>query len=121
MTHPDTSAASPSRGGQSSRPWKRAALWLLFLGPFFFITYGAANWLTERRTGVHSVYYAWETRIPFIAWMIVPYMSIDFFYAVSLFICRDRAELARHGRRLLAASVISEAGNAWVSSARSIF
>jgi hypothetical protein len=49
------------------RPWKRALLWLLFLGPLFFLTYGFANWWTSRLSGVGSVLFAWETHIPFLA------------------------------------------------------
>lgn len=94
----------------SGRPWKRAALWLAFLGPFFFISYGLAGAWTAKLPHVPSFWYAWETQIPFLPWTIVPYMSIDAFYAVSLFLCATRAELDTHARRLLAATVISVAG-----------
>lgn len=92
------------------RPWKRALLWLLFLGPLFFLTYGFANWWTSRLSGVGSVLFAWETHIPFLAWTILPYMSIDAFYAGSLFLCTTRGELDTHAKRLLAATLISVLG-----------
>ena len=92
------------------RPWGRAAGWLVVLGPFFFLSYGFANWWTGRLPHVGSVVFGWERHIPFLPWTIVPYMSLDAFYAGSLFLCATRAELGTHARRLLAASVISVAG-----------
>lgn len=88
------------------RPWKAAALWLAFLGPFFFATYGFANWLAGRRAEVGSVVFGWERHIPFLPWTIVPYWSIDFLYAASFFFCATRRELSAHARRLLAAQVV---------------
>ena len=88
------------------RPWKAAALWLAFLGPFFFASYGLANWLAGRRAAVGSVAFGWESHIPFLAWTILPYWSIDLFYAVSPFVCSTRRELSVHGRRLLAAQLL---------------
>jgi hypothetical protein len=73
-----------------SRPWGRAMAWLLVLGPFFFASYGFANWLASTRTGVGAIAYEWERAIPFVPWTIVPYWSIDFLYAVSLFVCTLR-------------------------------
>ena len=92
------------------RPWGRAAAYLALLGPFFFLSYGLANWWTARLPHVHSVVFGWEHRIPFWPWTIVPYMSLDAFYAGSLFLCATRKELDTHARRLLAASVLSVAG-----------
>lgn len=94
----------------AARPWRRAALWLALLGPIFFASYGFANWWTSRLPQVPSVVFAWEKHIPFWDWTILPYMSIDAFYAVSLFMCTSRAELDTHARRLLAATLISVTG-----------
>jgi protein-tyrosine phosphatase/membrane-associated phospholipid phosphatase len=90
-----------------ARPWRRALAWLLFLGPFFFATYGFANWLASRREGVGAVVFAWERAIPFVPWTIVPYWSIDLLYGLSLFVCTTRRELDRHAQRLLLAQVLS--------------
>lgn len=94
----------------AGRPWRRAAAWLAFLGPFFFLTYGFANWWTARLPHVGAVVFDWERHIPFWAWTILPYMSLDAFYAGSLFLCATRAELDTHAKRLLTASALSVAG-----------
>jgi membrane-associated phospholipid phosphatase len=87
------------------RPWRRAILWLAFLGPFFFASYGLANHLAAQRSQVGSIVFAWETRIPFVPWSIIPYWSIDLLYAVSVFLCTSRAELDTHARRLLTCQI----------------
>jgi protein-tyrosine phosphatase len=102
--------SSPKLLPTAARPWRRAAVWLAFLGPFFFLTYGFANWWTAQLPHVGAVVFGWERHIPFWAWTILPYMSLDAFYAGSLFLCATRAELDTHAKRLLLASVLSVAG-----------
>lgn len=91
------------------RPVLRAIGWIAFLGPFFFVTYGFANWLASRRDDVGAIVFAWEHAIPFVPWTILPYWSIDLFYGLSLLICATRRELDRQAWRLLAAQVVSVA------------
>jgi protein-tyrosine phosphatase/membrane-associated phospholipid phosphatase len=90
-----------------ARPWRRAALWLMFLAPFFYVTYGGANWLASLRTGVPSIVFGWERQIPFLDWTIFPYWSINAFYGLSLFVCASKTELDTHGRRLLTAQIVA--------------
>jgi len=80
-------------------------LWLVFLGPFFFASYGLANYLAARRSQVPSIVFDWEHAIPFWAWTIVPYWIIDALYGISLFLCTTRRELDTHAKRLLTAQV----------------
>jgi protein-tyrosine phosphatase/membrane-associated phospholipid phosphatase len=87
------------------RPWRRAILWLAFLGPFFFASYGLANYLASQRSDVGAVVFAWESRIPFVPWTIIPYWSIDLLYAISVFLCTSRIELDTHARRLLTCQI----------------
>ena len=94
-------------GAAEPWPWRRALAWLAFLAPFFFLTYGLANWFAAQRADVPSVTFAWETGIPFAAWTILPYWSIDLLYGLSLFVCTTRRELTTHARRLLTAQVIA--------------
>jgi membrane-associated phospholipid phosphatase len=84
---------------------KRALAWLAFLGPFFFITYGFANWAAARHANVPTLVFAWEHVIPFWAWTIIPYWSIDALYGLSLFVCTSRSELDAHAKRLLTAQL----------------
>ena len=89
------------------RPWRLALAWAIVLGALFFSTYGAANWLASQRTDVGSVVFGWERAIPFWAWTIVPYWTIDAFYGISLFICTTRRELMTHVKRLLSAQALA--------------
>jgi hypothetical protein len=91
----------------NTRPWPRALAWLLFLGPFFFLTYNFANALASHRAHVAVLAFPWERSIPFIGWTILPYWSSDLLYAMSLGICRTRGELDRHGKRLVVIQVFS--------------
>ncbi|HNF66011.1 MAG TPA: phosphatase PAP2/dual specificity phosphatase family protein [Plasticicumulans sp.] len=101
------SATGSTAGAHEARPWPRALLWLAGLGPLFFLSYGAANWLASRRAGVGSLVFDWEHAIPFWPWTILPYWSIDLLYALSLFVCTTRRELDAHGRRLLTAQLVA--------------
>lgn len=86
---------------------KRAIYWLMFLGPFFFLTYGYANWLASGSSDVSQLAFEWEKHIPFIPWTIIPYWSIDLLYVTSLFICTSSREMDTHARRLLTAQIIA--------------
>jgi membrane-associated phospholipid phosphatase len=89
------------------RPWGRAIAWLCLLGPFFFLSYGTANWVASQYAEVGSVVFDWEYAIPFLPWTIIPYWSIDVFYGLSLLVCATRAELDTHARRLLTAQIVA--------------
>lgn len=86
--------------------WKPGLLWLMLLGPLFFITYSWANHWAAAQVHVPSIVFGWEKYIPFFPWTILPYWSIDFFYALSLLVCVNRLELQRHALRLLSAQII---------------
>ncbi|HWZ72300.1 MAG TPA: phosphatase PAP2/dual specificity phosphatase family protein [Casimicrobiaceae bacterium] len=90
-------------------PWRRALAWLAFLGSFFFVSYGLANWSAAQRAEVPSLTFAWESGIPFRAWTILPYWSIDLLYGLSLFVCTTRRELDTHAKRLLTAQLVAVA------------
>jgi hypothetical protein len=80
---------------------------MAFLGPFFFATYGGANWLASQRAHVPAAVFGWEDRFPFLPWTIYPYWSIDLLYAVSVLFSATRRELDRLGRRLLTTQVLA--------------
>ena len=105
----NNAAEAPQSQSGADSPWKRALLWLLLLGPFFFLSYGYANKLAAARSVTDSVVFGWERDIPFVPWTIVPYWSIDLFYGLSFLSCRTREQVDRHALRLLSAQLISVA------------
>ena len=86
---------------------KRAALWLVFLAPFFYLTYGGANWLASQRAHVPNIAFGWESAIPFLAWTIIPYWSINLFYALCLFINTTPRDVDMLARRYLTIQIIA--------------
>jgi protein-tyrosine phosphatase/membrane-associated phospholipid phosphatase len=78
-----------------------------FLSMLFLTVYGGCNWLADQRTHVGVWYFDWERQLPFWPAMIVPYLSIDAFFIVAPFLCRDRDELRLYARRISAAVVIA--------------
>ena len=86
--------------------WQPGLVWLLVLGPLFFLSYGFANHHAAAMPAVPSIVFDWERHIPLWPWTILPYWSIDLFYGLSLLLCATRLELTRHALRLLTAQVI---------------
>ena len=86
---------------------KPAVLWLLLLAPLFFSTYGFATWVSSQRSDVGTLVFDWESHMPFWAWTIVPYWSIDLLYGFSLLLPNSRHELKQHALRLLSAQIIA--------------
>jgi membrane-associated phospholipid phosphatase len=86
--------------------WKAArtsaGLCLLFL-----VVYGGSNWLTAHRQNIGSYYFLWEKWIPFLPWVILPYMSIDLFFIAAPFLCRSDSERQTLARRIVAAIFVS--------------
>jgi len=86
MNQPATASGTTT----ASPLWGRSIAWLLFLGPFFFISYGFNNNLAAERGVTSTFVFDWERQIPFLPWTILPYWSIDLFYGLSFLLCRDR-------------------------------
>jgi membrane-associated phospholipid phosphatase len=99
--------ATPPQEQPLRRPWLRAGLWLAGLGVLFYTSYPLANYLADRRAFVPSIVFGWEQGMPFLPWTIIPYWSINFFYAASLFFCATKAEVDTLGKRLLTAQLIA--------------
>ena len=77
------------------------------LSVLFLIVYGGCNWITGQRGQISSFYFQWERGIPFVPFMIVPYMSIDIFFVAAPFLCRTDEELRIFSRRVVAAILIA--------------
>ncbi|MEJ1119670.1 phosphatase PAP2/dual specificity phosphatase family protein [Phyllobacterium sp. CCNWLW109] len=88
---------------------KRALIWLVCLAPLFYASYGTANWLASQRADVPNITFAWEHAIPFIAWTIFPYWSINLFYGLSLFFNDTPLEVDRLAKRYLTVQLIAVA------------
>ena len=52
-------------------------------------------------------YFGWERSIPFVPFMILPYLSIDLFFVAAPFLFRDEAGLRIFARRVTATIVIA--------------
>jgi protein-tyrosine phosphatase/membrane-associated phospholipid phosphatase len=82
----------------------RAAGTSLLLSLLFVIVYGGTNWLTAQRPSadVHTWYFEWElTFVPYVPMLIVPYMSLDIFFFMATFLCRDERELRTFSQRVV--------------------
>lgn len=86
---------------------KRAALWLLLLGPFFYASYGLANYVSSLPESVPNIAMAWEKAIPFMEWTIIPYWSINLFYVATLFFNTAPEEVDRTAKRYLTCQLIA--------------
>ncbi|WP_295486018.1 phosphatase PAP2/dual specificity phosphatase family protein [uncultured Pseudomonas sp.] len=86
---------------------RRGVLWLLLLGPLFFLSYGLANSYTATRDDVGSLVFDWERHMPLWPWTIIPYWSIDLLYGLSFLLPRNRREMDRHALALLTAQLLS--------------
>jgi len=66
-----------------------AAIWCALLAVFFFASYGYLNQHTSHLVNVPSHFFDWEKKIPFISWMIVPYMSSDLIFVLCFLMMKD--------------------------------
>jgi membrane-associated phospholipid phosphatase len=77
------------------------------LSLLFLVVYGGCIWVTSQRSDVGVFYFAWERSIPFVPFMILPYLSIDLFFVVAAFLLPDEQELWLFVRRVAAAIVVA--------------
>ncbi len=64
-------------------------------------------WLTAHRPNVRVFFFAWERAIPFVPFMILPYLSIDLFFVAAPFLFRGDSALRLFVRRVTAAIVVA--------------
>ncbi len=90
------------------KPFLKASLLKLTLvGALFYTSYGLSNHHAASLAYVPEVAFAWEHGIPFWAWTIVPYWSLNLMYAAAFFLCRDACEQNRYIARLVAAQIVA--------------
>lgn len=90
-----------------TKPFLSQLAALVVVATIFYASYGATNALASARANVPEIYFAWERALPFWAWSIMPYWSLNLLYALGFFLCRDAGELARYVTQLLAAQMIA--------------
>ncbi len=97
-----------SINGSVLRPRFRHALAVsVGLSILFLVVYGGCNWITSQRRDVGTFYFEWERAIPFVPFLIIPYLSIDLFFIAAPFLCRTDRELQVFSRRVIAAIVVA--------------
>ena len=101
--------AAPAAPGErpARRPWRRALLWLASLGALFYTSYRSPITSPTSVPTCPRSCSAGKRACPFLPWTIIPYWSINLFYAGSLFVCTTKAEVDTLGRRLLTAQLIA--------------
>ena len=87
--------------------FKTSLLKLALIGALFYTSYGLSNHYAASLAYVPEVAFAWERGIPFWAWTIVPYWSLNLMYAAAFFLCRNACEQNRYVARLVLAQIIA--------------
>ena len=80
---------------------------LALVGALFYTSYGLSNHYAASLAYVPEIAFAWERGIPFWAWTIVPYWSLNLMYAAAFFLCRNACEQNRYVARLVLAQIIA--------------
>lgn len=81
----------------------------LGLSLLFLIVYGGCNWIAARRGHAGTFYFEWERKIPFVPFLILPYMSIDIFFVAAPFLCRSDRELSTFTKLVTTAILVAGA------------
>lgn len=58
----------------------------------FLVVYGGTNAIVTSRGEFSTIGFDWERHIPFLWWMLVPYLSIEFLFLAAPFLCRSDDE-----------------------------
>lgn len=73
----------------------------------FMVLYHACNFYAAGCGRLRYWYADWELGIPVVPWFIVPYWSIDLFFAIAPFLCTSRSELRVLAGRLTLAILLA--------------
>ncbi|MES3021969.1 MAG: phosphatase PAP2 family protein [Pseudomonadota bacterium] len=90
---------------QERAGWPRRALHLLVNLIGFSLCYPAANLLAQRAGVSAELVLDIDKAIPFVPWMIVPYMTSGLFFVLSFFLVRSNDDLRVLSQRMLLATV----------------
>lgn len=76
-------------------------------GIFFGLCYLLANGLAHERGITRNVALAFEVHMPFLPWMVLPYLSSGLFFVAAFFVVRTRDDLRVLSQRMLVATVLA--------------
>ena len=74
--------------------------WCIFLAGLFFISYGYTNYWSSKLSSVPSLFFLWERQIPFVPWMIFPYLSSDLIFVACFLMLPHRTEVRLLAKRI---------------------
>jgi membrane-associated phospholipid phosphatase len=77
------------------------------LSLLFLFVYGGCLWVAARRHDVRVFFFAWERAIPFVPFMILPYLSIDVFFVAAPFLFSLERELRIFVARVASAIIVA--------------
>ena len=86
-------------------PWREALFWMLLLGFFFVAGYSVTNRWAAARPDVLSLHISWDDWVPFIGWMIWPYLSLNLIFPCTFFMFESKSALRQHAVRLATAQL----------------
>lgn len=73
----------------------------------FVLCYLSANLLAQRQGIARDIALPFETSIPFLPWMILPYMSSGLLFCLMFFVVRTQNQLRIASQRMLLATVVA--------------
>ena len=73
----------------------------------FLFLYEMAGKYSSALSSVPSFYFRWEEDIPFIPWMIIPYISSGIFFICVFFVCKTKESLYTLVKRINFITIVS--------------
>eukprot|EP01034_Spumella_vulgaris_P046029 gene46029-57383_t len=73
---------------------------LVLNGALFGLCYPLANHLAQRAGASRNVALPWDATMPFLPWMVLPYMTSGLLFALSFLLADSRAGLSALSRRV---------------------
>lgn len=78
---------------------------LAFNGALFGLCYPLTNHLAERAGATRSAALPWDAAVPFLPWMVLPYMTSGLLFGLSFLLADSRAALSALSRRVAFSTV----------------
>lgn len=82
-------------------------LWMIISYLIFIFFYKAAGIYASNLESVPSFYFPWEKNIPFILWLVIPYMSSGIFFVIIFLLCKTKESLYILVKQINSITIIS--------------